>query len=53
MAEQLCPVCADAIVDAGYEKQGAKYRCEPCATGNSCECGCCHMVAEGEEREED
>ena len=47
-------MCGDAIVDAGYEKEGAKkYCCEPCATGSSCECGCCHIVAEGEERGED
>jgi hypothetical protein len=47
MAEQLCPVCGCAAVTAGYEKEGAKYCCEPCPAGSGpCECRFCHMVEE-------
>ena len=47
MSEQICPVCGCNIVDEGYEKEGVKYCCEPCATGNSsCECGCCYIIEE-------
>ena len=47
MTEQLCPVCGCTIVGEGYEKEGVKYCCEPCATGSGpCECGCCHPVEE-------
>jgi hypothetical protein len=51
MVEQLCPVCGCTIVGKGYEKEGVKYCCEPCATGGgSCECGCCHPVEEDKEK---
>ena len=51
MTEQLCPVCGCTIVGAGYEKEGVKYCCEPCATsGGPCECGCCHPVEEEKEK---
>jgi hypothetical protein len=51
MVEQLCPVCGCTIVKEGYEKEGVKYCCEPCATGGgSCECGCCHPVEENKEK---
>lgn len=46
MAEQLCPVCGCAVVDPGYEKKGITYCCEPCASGSSCECGCCDVTEE-------
>ena len=50
MTKQLCPVCGCAIVGAGYEKEGVKYCCEPCATGSgTCQCGCCHPVEEKKE----
>lgn len=51
MAEQLCPVCGCTVVDAGYEKNGVTYCCEPCAGSSSCECGCCTVVEEGGEKE--
>jgi hypothetical protein len=44
MAEQLCPVCGCAITGTGYKKKGVTYCCEPCATGNPCECSCCKVV---------
>ncbi len=48
MTDQLCPVCGCSIVGEGYEKDGVRYCCEPCADGGgSCDCGCCHPV-EGE-----
>ena len=51
MVEQLCPVCGCTIVGEGYEKEGVKYCCEPCAAdGTPCECGCCHPVEEEKER---
>jgi hypothetical protein len=51
MTEQLCPVCGCNIVGAGYEKEGVKYCCEPCATSTSpCKCGCCHPVEEEKEK---
>lgn len=50
MVEQICPVCGCTIEESGYEKEGIKYCCEPCATGStSCECGCCHVVTDDEE----
>jgi len=50
MKEQLCTVFGCTIVGAGYEKEGVKYCCEPCAASSGpCECGCCHPV--GEDRE--
>ena len=50
MTEQLCPVCGCTIVGEGYEKDGVKYCCEPCATdGGPCDCGCCHPVEEKKE----
>ena len=50
MAEQqLCPVCGCAIADDAYEKEGVTYCCEPCATGGTCECGCCEVEEEEEE----
>ena len=51
MTEQLCPVCGCTIVGAGYEKEGVKYCCEPCATtSGACDCGCCHPVEEEKEK---
>jgi hypothetical protein len=51
MTEQLCPVCGCTIVGGGYEKEGIKYCCEPCATGSGpCQCGCCHPVEEKKEK---
>jgi hypothetical protein len=51
MVEQLCPVCGCTIVGEGYEKEGVKYCCEPCAAGGGpCECGCCHPVEEEKEK---
>jgi len=51
MKEQLCPVCGCTIVGKGYEKEGVKYCCEPCATdGGPCEFGCCHPVEEKKEK---
>jgi hypothetical protein len=52
MTEQLCPVCGCTIVGAGHEKEGVKYCCEPCAAASgTCECGCCHPVEEGKEKD--
>jgi hypothetical protein len=48
MAEQICPACGCSIVTEGYEKDGVKYCCEPCATSGQCECGCCEIVEEEE-----
>jgi len=44
----LCPACGCQIVNGGFEKEGAKYCCEACATGttSACECGCCHSESE-------
>ena len=51
MTEQLCPVCGCTIEGEGYEKEGVKYCCEPCATGSGpCKCGCCHPVEEEKEK---
>jgi len=51
MTEQLCPVCGCTIVGTGYEKEGIKYCCEPCATGSGpCKCGCCHPIEEEKEK---
>ena len=46
MEEQLCPVCGCSIVEDAHEKDGVKYCCEPCTTGNACECSCCAKVEE-------
>jgi len=39
--KQICPICGCAIGSSAYEKEGVTYCCEPCATKNVCECGCC------------
>lgn len=44
MAEQICSVCGCEIGDEAYEEKGVTYWCEPCATGESCECGCCEII---------
>ena len=49
MTEQICPTCGCAISDDAYEKEGVTYCCEPCATSERCECGCCTI----EEKEEE
>jgi len=48
--KQICPACGCTVVGGGYEKEGVKYCCEPCASGGSsaCECGCCHIVEESD-----
>jgi hypothetical protein len=49
--EQLCPVCGCTIAEAGHEKEGVTYCCEPCATDSTvCDCGCCHHVEEAEQK---
>ncbi len=50
MAEQICPTCGCVIVDKAYEKEGALYCCEPCATAGQCGCGCCTIVEEKQEQ---
>jgi hypothetical protein len=47
---QICPACGCTITGGGYEKGGVKYCCEPCATDNACNCGCCKPVT-GEKEE--
>jgi hypothetical protein len=49
MTEQICPACGCSVVGAGYEKEGVKYCCEPCAGSSPCSCGCCHVVDEAAE----
>jgi len=39
--KQICPTCGCVIGSNAYEKEGATYCCEPCATNNPCKCGCC------------
>lgn len=48
MTEQLCPTCGCAFSGEGYAEEGVLYCCAPCATGSSCECGCCSIVEEFE-----
>ena len=50
MAEQICPACGCVITSESYDKEGVLYCCEPCATGKQCECGCCEVVEEAEEK---
>jgi hypothetical protein len=47
MAEQICPGCGCIFVE-GYEKDGVRYCCQPCAEREQCECGCCEIVEEEE-----
>ncbi len=48
---QICPTCGCTIAGGGYEKDGVKYCCEPCANNTgSCECGCCHPVEQQVEK---
>lgn len=51
MAEKLCPACGCTIVGAGYKEGGVTYCCEPCASGDSCECACCSPAEEPRESE--
>ena len=48
MKQTLCPACGCQIVNGGYEKNGVRYCCEPCAGGSTtaCSCGCCHPESE-------
>ncbi len=39
--KQICPVCGCVVGSDAYNKDGVTYCCEPCATQNECECGCC------------
>ncbi len=48
MAVQLCPECGCYIGTDAYEKDGVLYCCQPCATGEQCECGCFEIVEEFE-----
>ncbi len=41
MSIQVCPECGCHIGAGSYEKEGVVYCCQPCATGEECECGCC------------
>lgn len=50
MAEQICPTCGCHIAGTDHERDGMVYCCEPCATSNPCECGCCHVAEEHEEK---
>jgi len=50
MAEQICPACGCHIAGSGYESKGQVYCCEPCANGSACECGCCTVHEEPEEK---
>ncbi len=50
MAEQLCPACGCTIAGSGYQSGGVIYCCEPCASGDPCECGCCTPIDEPEEK---
>jgi len=51
MAEQICPACGCNIAGSGHESEGVVYCCEPCAGSSPCECGCCTIAEEHEERE--
>ncbi|MDY6836087.1 MAG: hypothetical protein SVY53_14945 [Chloroflexota bacterium] len=45
MTDQICPACGCSLVGEGYEVDGVKYCCEPCAeSASQCGCGCCHPV---------
>ena len=48
MVEQLCPACGCHIAGSGYESEGVVYCCEPCASGSTCEGGCCTIAEEHE-----
>ena len=48
--QQICPTCSCAIGDTGYRKGVVTYCCEPCATGGTRECGCCHPVTESPQK---
>jgi hypothetical protein len=50
MAEQICPVCGCHIAGSGYESEGMVYCCEPCASSSPCECGCCTVHEEPEDK---
>lgn len=51
MAVPICPECGCAVTGEGYrgydiyDKTGANYCCQPCATGDGqCTCGCCEAT---------
>ena len=51
MPEQLCPACGCHIGAGAYEKEGVRYCYKPCATTGQCDCSCCEIVEEAEEKE--